>query len=69
MIYSPSGASPSGINSSHQSPYALRRKLSPQEAPSSPGSNNNGLNSDSPSNISRKRQKRSYSSSQSATDG
>ncbi|KFM57248.1 F-box only protein 11, partial [Stegodyphus mimosarum] len=71
IIYSPPGASTSGINSPHQSPYALRRKLSPQE-PSSPGSSSNGvLSSDSMCNHSsapRKRQKRVFSSSQSTID-
>ncbi|XP_055949102.1 F-box only protein 11-like isoform X1 [Argiope bruennichi] len=72
IIYSPPGASSaSGISSPHQSPYALRRKLSPQE-PSSPGSGSNSVaNSENictHSLLTRKRQRRVFSSSQSIAD-
>lgn len=64
-----SSGSGGGLSSVHQSPYALRRKLSPPE-PSSPCSSSTGLTTtETHSLLPRKRQRRVFSSSQSAPDG
>ncbi|KAG8182742.1 hypothetical protein JTE90_008120 [Oedothorax gibbosus] len=71
IIYPAPGSSTSGISSAvHQSPYALRRKLSPPE-PSSPCGSGVATSSENlctHSLLPRKRQRRVFSASQSTPD-